>query len=323
MCFESGDLPGFTQSIINNDVVNVTVEEVNPGNVWATATFAFGCRLNGTPTFIPYNNRVINGRVLGPTRYMHYAVSAQCGTGNEFDVISPDGWEVAFSHVSGSGTTAKIKSGQPSRVRAYLSSNQTVTAAGTETVEYDTKDFDSNYEFNSVAGQQIASITRSGTTATLTTVAAHGLATSDSVTVRNAFPNEYNGTFTITVTGATTFTYTISADPGASAARLGLYSVNSQNFTFIATAHRRIRVFAQARTTGAASADYTMAIRLNGAVIAERNETRAGAFAMSVENTIDVVPGDQVFARFTNADVADRDLTGASRFTYITIDEVS
>lgn len=75
----------------------------------------------------------------------------------------------------------------------------------------------------STAGVAISSITRSGTTATLTTGSAHGLATGAYVTVSGATPAQYNGNFTITVTGATTFTYTMSADPGGSASPVGSY----------------------------------------------------------------------------------------------------
>jgi hypothetical protein len=63
----------------------------------------------------------------------------------------------------------------------------------------------------------IATITRVGTTATLTTSAAHGLSSGNTVYITQASPSQYNGTFTITVTGATTFTYTMASDPGASA----------------------------------------------------------------------------------------------------------
>lgn len=79
--------------------------------------------------------------------------------------------------------------------------------------------------------QSISSITSSGTTATVTTSAAHGYSTSDSITILGAVPNlqnanavsvfglgspfgtslnSYNGTFTITVTSTTTFTYTMN-----------------------------------------------------------------------------------------------------------------
>jgi hypothetical protein len=59
----------------------------------------------------------------------------------------------------------------------------------------------------------VSSITRSSTTATVTTAAAHGRTTNDKVVIVKANQSEYNGLFTITVTGATTFTYTVSGTP--------------------------------------------------------------------------------------------------------------
>ena len=322
--FESAELPGFTQSVENNDVIGVTVEGVNNAGNWShTGTFAFGTRLNGTPTFLPHNNRVIDCRVLGPTLGMSYAVSAQCGTGNVFQVENKQGYKVAHSQKSGADTTATIRIGNPSQVRAYIGSTQTVSAGSTETVEFGTKDFDSNDEFNAVAGGQIESITRSGTTATLTTVAAHGLATSDSVTIRNAFPSEYNGTYSITSTGADTFTYTMASDPGASASTLGTYFLNSTNYTFISTAHRRIEVNALVRLSGGGAGEYVLAVRKNGDTVASRSSQTSGSFSMDISTIIDCVPGTQVFIRFTNADSVDRDLTATSAASYLTINEIT
>jgi hypothetical protein len=59
----------------------------------------------------------------------------------------------------------------------------------------------------------VTSITSVGTLATCTMDAAHGLLTGDSVTIADAVEGDYNGSFTATVTGATTFTYTMLADP--------------------------------------------------------------------------------------------------------------
>jgi len=68
------------------------------------------------------------------------------------------------------------------------------------------------------AAQALTSITRVGTTATATSTAgAHGYTTGDIVNVTGAAQSQYNGSFTITVTGANTFTYTMTSDPGASA----------------------------------------------------------------------------------------------------------
>lgn len=64
------------------------------------------------------------------------------------------------------------------------------------------------------------SITRSGTTATLTQTG-HGYATNDRITVTGATPSGYNGTFVCTVTGANTLTYVMASDPGASASPAG------------------------------------------------------------------------------------------------------
>jgi hypothetical protein len=62
-----------------------------------------------------------------------------------------------------------------------------------------------------------SSITRSGTTATVTSPTAHGLVTFDSVVVSGANETEYNGTFEVVVTGPTTFTYEVSGSPATPA----------------------------------------------------------------------------------------------------------
>ena len=52
----------------------------------------------------------------------------------------------------------------------------------------------------------VASITRSGGTATVTTSGNHGYASTDRINIRGAVQTDYNGDYTITVTGLTTFT---------------------------------------------------------------------------------------------------------------------
>ena len=74
-----------------------------------------------------------------------------------------------------------------------------------------------------ITGETISSITRVTTTATLTTASAHGLATGDVVKITGALPAQYSGTFTITVTTPTAFTYTMASDPGSSASPVGSY----------------------------------------------------------------------------------------------------
>lgn len=55
----------------------------------------------------------------------------------------------------------------------------------------------------------------SGGVATITTSAAHGLSTGQSVSISNASPSGWNGAYVVTVTGATQFTYALASNPGA------------------------------------------------------------------------------------------------------------
>lgn len=67
--------------------------------------------------------------------------------------------------------------------------------------------------FSTSTHLNVASITRAGSTATVTTSVANNLATGDYVTIAGATQNEYNGTFQITSTGASTFTYAVVGTP--------------------------------------------------------------------------------------------------------------
>ena len=76
--------------------------------------------------------------------------------------------------------------------------------------------------------QTISTITRGGTgnlTATVTTAAPHGLVDNNRVTISGATEANYNGTYVIDVTGASTFTYTMATAPAANATVVGTYTV--------------------------------------------------------------------------------------------------
>jgi len=83
------------------------------------------------------------------------------------------------------------------------------------------------YVATTTTAQTISSITRGGAgnlTATLTTASAHGLVTNNRVTIAGATPTEFNGTYVITVTGTTTFTYTMATAPSGNATVMGTYT---------------------------------------------------------------------------------------------------
>jgi hypothetical protein len=79
--------------------------------------------------------------------------------------------------------------------------------------------------FSTVAAQTtISTLTNVTTTATATTVANHNLQTGNYLTITGCTPGAYNGSFLITVTGDTTFTYTMLSNPGGSATVVGTYT---------------------------------------------------------------------------------------------------
>jgi hypothetical protein len=85
------------------------------------------------------------------------------------------------------------------------------------------------YMATTSTAQTISSITRGGTgnlTATLTTASPHGLNTGNRVSISGATPTQFNGIYRITVTGASTFTYTMASAPSGNATVMGSYTVN-------------------------------------------------------------------------------------------------
>lgn len=81
--------------------------------------------------------------------------------------------------------------------------------------------------------QTISSITYSGTTATLTTAAAHGLTTGYYVSITGTTPSEYSGVFKITVISTTQFTYRLTSAVASNATVVGTYK--NQAFTPVNT----------------------------------------------------------------------------------------
>lgn len=82
-----------------------------------------------------------------------------------------------------------------------------------------------------VSPRTISSIGQSSTTATLTTATPHGLSTGDTVVIAGATPAAFNGTFSITVTTATAFTYQMLTAPGSNATVVGAYSAVKLSFS--------------------------------------------------------------------------------------------
>lgn len=99
------------------------------------------------------------------------------------------------------------------RTGAFVSVGGTSTAAGTTTLL--TRESDLTAILKAAAA--VATATWSGGTVTVTTAAPHGMTTTDvlSLTLAGFTPSGYNGTYNCTITGASTFTYALGVNPGA------------------------------------------------------------------------------------------------------------
>lgn len=131
-------------------------------------------------------------------------------------------WEV---NNAGAKTQRGTLNTQSGRVSLAHNGKQVMVVDGTN-----------GYIYSTVAAigtaQTISSITNSGTLATLTTAAPHGLVTGNLITVTGATPAAYNGSYTVTVTGASTLTYVMLSTPGGVASPAGTYT----NPTFVVVA---------------------------------------------------------------------------------------
>jgi hypothetical protein len=84
----------------------------------------------------------------------------------------------------------------------------------------------SEYNETRVAGAVISSITRvpGNRVATVTTATSHSLETGDWVTMSGQQPKDYLGSYQVTVTSGTAFTYTMFSVPGSDATTVGTYT---------------------------------------------------------------------------------------------------
>ena len=81
------------------------------------------------------------------------------------------------------------------------------------------------YMATTQTAQTISTITHVGTTATVTTAAPHNLITGNRITISGATANDYNGTYVIIKTGASSFTYVMATTPAANATVVGTYTI--------------------------------------------------------------------------------------------------
>jgi len=109
-----------------------------------------------------------------------------------------------------------IQAPQPSLLQqtgAMISQGATITSVGTATFLTQLQDLT-----NILTGSKsLSSLSWSGGTVTATAATPHGYTVSDTIelTIVGASPVGYNGTYLCTITGASTFTYAVTSNPGS------------------------------------------------------------------------------------------------------------
>ena len=119
---------------------------------------------------------------------------------------------LAYSYDNGSTVYRSTQSGAANSAEAFLSAFTYVTNEVGSDVSATVSGIKGDFTLectDDLGKQQISSIVASTGTVTVTTSASHGYVTGDQIKIENVYSaaGEFNGTYTITKTAATTFTY--------------------------------------------------------------------------------------------------------------------
>ncbi|QDL38918.1 PilC/PilY family type IV pilus protein [Rhodoferax sediminis] len=206
---------------------NYTTNPTGPRNVYTClgSSCASGADLSTTPAGYPFSFSTSNSSITAA-------------------ILGTNGPAMGITSITRSSSTATVTLSQaPSPA---LAAGQSVTIAGSKYPEFngtfsitplttttftypitiDPPSPSSGVYSASVPSHPIAiSLTRSGTTVTATSSAAHGYVTGQTVTIAGATGSRYNGSYVVTTTGTNTFTYTITDGPatpdGGGTAKVG------------------------------------------------------------------------------------------------------
>jgi type IV pilus assembly protein PilY1 len=180
------------------------------------------------------------------------------GTGLAFD--SPDGELVekggAAQQLRLSNLTVNYSStpSSPRRLYTYCPSGTCNTSLTNSVNAFaTTNSLITDAMLSSTSGLSVSSITRTGTTATVTTGSSHGFVTGDTVTISGANQSEYNGVKTLIIVPAsstTTFTFTVAEYPPTPASGTFTASISGSPQTLGSSALTRSGTLASVSLSG-------------------------------------------------------------------------
>lgn len=148
------------------------------------------------------------------------------GAGGGYD--SPDGelvekggaaQQTRLANLTDDYTQAAGSTGNPRKLYTYCPSGSSCNPDLTNSVNAfaTTNSAITASLFGASTAVNISSITRSGTTVTVNTTGNHGFSNGDSISIGGATPDDYNGAYTISTSGGSQFTYSITVTPSSPA----------------------------------------------------------------------------------------------------------
>jgi hypothetical protein len=160
--------------------------------------------------------------------------------------------------------------------------------------------------------QTLTSLTQTSNTATATTPLAHGFSTGDTILIAGANQASYNGSYPITVTGSTTFTYTITGNPTSPATgTITAEKYLNASLSFTVPADVQPNDYYEVWRTPQVDASFIDPGDTCYLVTAAQNTTAACGTVTFVDTTTDAALQENI-ALYTNA-TADGATQGASR----------
>lgn len=188
---------GADQSEYNGEV------EITAINTSGSDIISFEYTVSGSPT-TPATGTILTA--VGPRIFDEYddIVRASC------QFATNDTARTEYVILAITGRAFAVRSGVASQEIAYPS-GELIESTDEASMTYFNGHVFLFRGYRTAAEISISSITQSSGTATVTTASAHGYATNDWVFIQGVTPLGYHGIVQVTVTGATTFTYTVNS----------------------------------------------------------------------------------------------------------------
>jgi Tfp pilus tip-associated adhesin PilY1 len=219
----------------------------SPVDVTSLSNGATTVSITSLKTSTPKTVSLLSAGVAG-TQSLALTSAVTTGTSTKITTVTAGADLTSAFIVGASVTFAGTTSANPNNYNGASYTIATVTGARTFTISGATSNKDAT-------GGTISVPAVVNSTVATATVTAHGYASADQVTIAGATPSQFNGTYGITVTGANTFTYSITPAAGDASGTMTA-AANTTTATAITSAAHGLAVSDTVYISGATPSGY-------------------------------------------------------------------